>query len=97
MKYSKYTPITRKTIHFDSVCETSSYNRLLENILNSFNDLKYSDLKIKIEDKYIYVYKFVDNISHSPVPNSNSNNNNCNLSTKFSLQRKAIVRRKPFI
>jgi hypothetical protein len=39
--------------------KNSTTNRLLENISKSFNDKKYSDLKFKIEDKHIYVHKYI--------------------------------------
>jgi hypothetical protein len=34
-------------------------NILIENIFKSFNDPKYSDLKFKIENKHVYVNKFI--------------------------------------
>jgi RCC1 and BTB domain-containing protein len=37
----------------------STGNRLLKNISKSFNDPKYSDLKFKIENKHIYVHKYI--------------------------------------
>ncbi len=40
-------------------CETSTGNRLLTNISKLFNNPKYSYLKIKTEEKYIYVHKLI--------------------------------------
>jgi RCC1 and BTB domain-containing protein len=60
VKYSKIK-ITPKPFHLSSAIynESSSRNRLLENMLKIFNNSKYSDLSFKIEDKHIYVQKCI--------------------------------------
>ncbi len=59
-KYSKIK-ITPKPIYLYSTLsdEFSTRNRALENMLKIFNNPKYSDLSFKIEDKHIYVQKFI--------------------------------------
>ncbi len=39
--------------------QPSARHPMLKNISKMFNNQDYSDLKIKIENKYIYVHKFV--------------------------------------
>jgi hypothetical protein len=59
-KYSKIK-ITREPIHLSSTDfdDSSTNNKLLKNILKLFNNPKNSDLKFKIEGKYIYVQKCI--------------------------------------
>jgi RCC1 and BTB domain-containing protein len=59
-KYSKIK-ITPKPIYMPLTLsdESSTRNRALENMLKIFNNPKYSDLSFKIEDKHIYVQKFI--------------------------------------
>ncbi len=40
-------------------CEILANNKLLENISKLFNDPKYSDLVFKIDEKKIFVHKFI--------------------------------------
>ncbi len=59
-KHSKIK-ITSKPFHLSSNTynESSSRNRLLDNMLKIFNNSKYSDLNLKIEDKHIFVQKCI--------------------------------------
>jgi len=60
VRFSK-VKTTHKPIQLDSYpyCESLAGKRVLENILNLFNNENYFDLKFKVENRYIYVHKEV--------------------------------------
>ncbi len=59
-KYSKRKITYRKIdFHTTSVCISSNSNPSLKKLLKLFNNPKQSDLKFKIENKYIYVQKCI--------------------------------------
>jgi RCC1 and BTB domain-containing protein len=78
-KYSKIK-ITPKPIYLSLTLpiESSTRNRALENLLKFFNNPKFYDLMFKIENKHIYVHKYIlkTNCKH--------------FETKFTESTKAI-------